>query len=200
MYKIITVEDKVRVPPRKFSLKADDAVKESLEERWEGVTDRRVGVVLAVTSIEKIGEGKIMPGDGGIHYPVEFRMLVYTPDTHEVVKGNVIDVTEFGVFVRMGPVDGMIHVSQLMDDYVSYDAKNAAFHGRESKRSVKEGDVVRARIVSVSMDANQFKIGLTTRQPSLGVLSWIEKEKKGGGASRPKEAKRPQKEKKKGRR
>jgi len=192
MYKILTIEDKIRVPPKKFHLNIDDAVKDSLEERWEGVTDRRLGIVLSVTSIDKVGEGKILPGDGSIHYPVAFKLLAYTPDNHEIIKGNAIDVTEFGVFVRMGPVDGMIHVSQIMDDYVSYDMKNSVFNGRESKRTIKEGDTVKARIVSVSLDTNQFKIGLTTRQPGLGVLSWIDKEKRSGG----KKEKKPEKDSK----
>src|SRR4030042_1001794 len=97
---------------------------------------------------------------------------------YEVVKGQVIDITGFGVFVRMGPVDGMVHVSQLMDDFVSYDSKNSIFLGRDSKRILKEGDVVRARIVSVSMGPDrQYKIGLTTRQPGLGSLSWLDKDR-----------------------
>jgi DNA-directed RNA polymerase subunit E' len=185
MYKILTIEDKIRVPPKKFHLNVTDAIKDSLEDRWEGITDRRLGVVLSVISIDSVEEGKILPGDGAIHYPVIFKLLAYTPDNHEVIKGNAIDVTEFGVFVRIGPVDGMIHVSQIMDDYVTYDGKNSTFHGRESKRTIKEGDTVKARIVSVSMDANQFKIGLTTRQTGLGVLAWIDKDKKTGGTRKP---------------
>jgi DNA-directed RNA polymerase subunit E' len=86
-----------------------------------------------------------------------------------------------------------------MDDFVSYDSKNSIFHGRESKRLLKEGDIVVSRVVSVSMDANQFKIGLTTRQPGLGALSWIEKEKKGirePRKERPREGKRGKKRRK----
>ncbi|MCX6814284.1 MAG: DNA-directed RNA polymerase [Candidatus Aenigmarchaeota archaeon] len=176
MYKMLMVEDKIRVPPAKFSLGSENAIKASLDERWEGTVDKNLGVVLSVVSIENTGEGKILPGDGAIHYPVTFSVIVYQPEMYEIVKGQVIDITEFGVFVRMGPVDGMVHVSQLMDDFVSYDAKNSIFLGRDSKRILKEGDVVRARIVSVSMGPDrQYKIGLTTRQPGLGALSWADK-------------------------
>lgn len=178
MYKVLTVRDKVRVPPSKFKLKRDYAIKASLEERWEGIIDKKLGVVLSVIDIGEVGEGQILPGDGAVHYPVDFELLVYFPEMHEVVKGYVIDVTEFGVFIRMGPLDGMVHVSQIMDDFVSYDDKNATFHGRESKRTMREGDPVRARIISVSMGANQYKIGLTTRQFGLGVLEWYERMKK----------------------
>jgi len=172
MYKILSVEDKIRVPPLKFDLSLEEAVKSSLEERWTGLIQRDVGVILAMVAVDNVGEGKILPGDGAIHYPVKFKMLVYKPELHELVKGNIIDVTEFGVFIRLGPLDGMVHVSQLMDDFVSYDQKRAVFVGRDSKRIMKEGDSVVARIISVSVDNNQYKIGLTTRQTGLGVVGW----------------------------
>jgi DNA-directed RNA polymerase subunit E' len=177
MYKIVTVKDKIRVPPIKFSMDVEEAIKSSLEERWEGVTDRRLGVILNVVSIDEMGEGKILPGDGALYYPVSFKMMVYKPENHNIVQGEVIDVTEFGVFVRIGPIDGMIHVSQIMDDFVSFDPKNMTFTGKESKRAIKNKDIVRARIISVSLE-KEYKIGLTTRQPGLGVLSWLEKKKK----------------------
>ncbi len=180
MYKVLKVKDKVRVPPAKFGLPMKDAIKASLEDRWEGIIDRRLGVVLSVTEVDEVGEGTILPGDGAIHYPVDFRILVYFPEMHELVKGYVIDVTEFGIFIRMGPLDGMVHVSQIMDDFVSYDNKNAIFMGRDTKRTLKEADLVKARVISISMQGGQYKIGLTTRQPGLGVLDWYDKSKHGG--------------------
>jgi len=177
MYRILTVEDKIQVPPAKFGLPLEEAVKASLEDRWEGLIDKELGVILCIVDVRDIGEGKILPGDGAIHYPVTFKLMVYYPELHELIKGYVIDVTEFGVFVRMGPVDGMIHVSQIMDDFVTYDPKNAVFLGRETKRSIKEGDTVKARVISVSLE-KQYKIGLTTRQPGLGCPNWAEKVKR----------------------
>lgn len=178
MYKIFDISDKIRVSPDKFGMNLEDAVKASLEEKLEGSIDKNLGVILSVMSIGEIGEGTIIPGDGALYYPVEFSVLTYIPEQHELVKGDVIDVTEFGVFVRIGPVDGMVHVSQLMDDFVSYDPKNLMFTGKKTKRRMKEKSVVFARIISVSMAENQYKIGLTTRQPGLGATEWYKKEEK----------------------
>jgi len=74
-------------------------------------------------------------------------------------------------------MDGLVHISQLMNDFVSYDSKNAVFIGKQTRKSLKEGDSVRARVISVSL-AKQQKIGLTMRQPLLGSLTWIEEEKR----------------------
>lgn len=177
MYKIITVTDRVRVPPEKLGKNVKQSVKEAIADKLEGTIDPKVGVILAVVDVEKIGEGKIVPTDAGVHYQTTFKLLVYKPELQEVVQGEVIDNTEFGAFVRLGPLDGLVHISQLMDDYVSYDNKNAVFLGKESKRTLREGDKVRGRIISISFTEQQ-KIGLTMRQPGLGAIQWIEAEKK----------------------
>jgi DNA-directed RNA polymerase subunit E' len=189
MYKIVEIEDDVRVPPSKFEFGLEDSVKASLVDKWEGIIEKGLGVILVVTGVKDVGEGRIFAGDGAVHYPVKFEMLVYRPEQNEIVHGEVIDVTEFGAFMRLGPVDGMVHVSQIMDDFVSYDRKNAIFTGKESKHRLKDGDVMRARIISVSVAGREYKIGLTARQPNLGCLEWI-KEGKGKGSKRAAPAKK----------
>jgi len=180
MYKLLEVEDKVKVHPSKFNLAVKDAIKATLQEKYEGTVNKQLGVVLSIDSIEDTKEGIILPEDGSIHYPTRFKLVVYQPEVQEVVAGEIIDVTEFGVFVRFGPVDGMIHVSQLMNDFVSFDNKSMVFLGKDSKRKVKQGDKFRARIISVSMEGNQYKVGLTGRQAGLGNPEWLEEDKKKG--------------------
>ncbi|MBI2075849.1 MAG: DNA-directed RNA polymerase [Candidatus Aenigmarchaeota archaeon] len=178
MFKILTVKDEVRVPPVKFDLELNEAVKQSLQETIEGKLNPDVGVFLAVTEIVNIGEGKIVPEDGAIFYPAEFRALTYMPELNEIVLGEVVDVTEFGAFTRIGPIDALVHVSQITDDKLAYDPKNSIFTGKKTGSRLKEGDIVRARVVGVSLGKGRSKISLTMRQPSLGALEWIEKGKK----------------------
>jgi len=185
MYRILTIKDVVKVPPTKLGMKLKDAVKESIADEYEGIVNKRIGVGLAVVSVDEVEEGKIYPGDASVHFPTTFRLLTYKPELHEVIIGEVIDNTEFGSFIRIGPVDGLVHISQLMDDFVSYDQKNAIYMGKETKKTLKEGDVVRARIIGVSIGKGpEGKIGLTMRQPGLGALHWLEEEKKKGKKSK----------------
>lgn len=171
MYQIVTVEDEISVPPQKLNLKLDTSVKESLEEKLEGKLNSEIGAILAVMDVEDIGEGSIMPGDPSVHYPVKFKILSWMPKENEVVEGEVVDITEFGAFVRCGALDGLVHISQVMDDFVSYDDKNGQLVGKQSRRILKEGDTIRARIISVSFK-EQSKLGLTMRQPYLGNVKW----------------------------
>ena len=91
--------------------------------------------------------------------------------------GKITDITNFGAFLNIGPVDGMIHVSQTMDDFISF-SKTKVLTGKETKQNLKVGDKCRARIIAVSYkDLANPKIGLTMRQPGLGKLEWIDEDK-----------------------
>ncbi len=178
MFKILTVKDDVRVLPTKFDMDTKDAIKESLQETVEGKLNPDIGVFLAITDVMNFGSGKILPEDEAIHYPAEFKVMIFRPELNEMLLGEVVDITEFGAFTRIGPLDALVHVSQIMDDRLSYDSKNAIFTGKKTGNKLKEGDVVRARIVGISLGKSRNKISLTMRQPCLGAIEWIEREKK----------------------
>lgn len=179
MFKILTVRGSVRVPPSKFGADINEAIKKSLQEQVEGKLDPEIGVFLVVTDISNVTGGDILPEDGAIYYQAEFKVLTYVPEVNEIVMGEVVDVAEFGAFARIGPIDGLIHVSQVMDDKVSYNPKMFTFTGKKTGLKLKQGDIVRARIASVSLGkGGRSKIALTMRQPILGAMEWIEKAKK----------------------
>ena len=65
--------------------------------------------------------GKMIPGDGGTFHRVEFQALTFYPKLQEIVNGELVDITDFGAFVRIGPTDALLHLSQVMDDYLKSD-------------------------------------------------------------------------------
>ena len=171
---------KKKFPGVKLSLHVNDSsqvIEDVLKEKLEGRVDKKIGMIVAITDIVEIGEGKILIGDGGVYYETTFDAIVFRPQIQEIIEGKVIEIVEFGAFVGIGPMDGLLHVSQISDEYISYDEKNARLVGKESGRELKEGDVVRVRIVAISLnerEPGESKIGLTMRQPALGKLEWIE--------------------------
>ena len=190
---MVTVQDEISVPPTKFDKDLKTSVCESIAEKMEGKIDNEIGIILSVMDIDNIGEGRILPGDPSVHYPVKFSLLTWMPKNHEIIEGEIVDIAEFGAFVRVGGFDGLVHISQVMDDFVSYDEKNAQLIGKQSKRILKEGDKVRARIISISFKESN-KIGLTMRQPLLGAMRWAVAEAKEAKEA----AKEVKKEEKKG--
>ena len=136
MYYKTKIVDKVRVPPKKLGAKLKDSLLEICQEDYEGRIKEAYGVIVAITGIGNIGEGHVIPGDGAAYYEAELEMLTYKPHIHEVVRGTVTEATEFGAFLRIGPIEGLVHVSQIMDDYINYDAKLPGFIGKKTERKI----------------------------------------------------------------
>jgi DNA-directed RNA polymerase subunit E' len=178
MFKLIKCQDVIRIPPGKFS---EDLKKVSIEElakKYEGTLSKELGYVVAVVSAEVSEVGKILPGDGATYNSVTFTLLTYKPEVQEIVEGEVAEVGDFGAFVRIGPMEALLHISQIIDDYVVYDEKHSTLMGKETKRKLSVGDKVRARITAVSLarGGTGGKIGITMRQPFLGKLEWIKED------------------------
>jgi DNA-directed RNA polymerase subunit E' len=178
MFKLITLQDTIRIPPNTFGNPLEAVGKEQVKAKYEGVVDEELGYVIAVSKVEVSPIGKIIPGDGATYHKVNFSLLTFYPVIQEIVEGDVVEIADFGAFVRIGPVDALLHVSQLMDDFISYDEKQGVLLGKESKRKVAAGDQVRVRITAVSLGraGSSGKIGVTARQPFLGKLEWLKED------------------------
>jgi DNA-directed RNA polymerase subunit E' len=190
MFNLITLRDTIRISPSKFDQPLDTAAYEELRGKYEGLVDENLGYVISVNKVEVNPVGRIVPGDGGTHHQVTFSIMTFFPQLQEVVEGEVVEVADFGTFLRIGPVDALLHVSQLMDDFISYDERQGILLGKESGRTIQRGDLFRVRLVAVSFPKGRSsgKIGVTARQPMLGKMEWIEGEVKAMEA--PKEEKK----------
>lgn len=180
MFKLVTCEDTIRIPPEKFGESLSKATYGQLKLKYEGIVSEDLGYVIAVANIKVDTMGKIIPGDGATYHKVTFTLLTFFPEIQEIVEGEVVEIADFGAFVRIGPIDALLHVSQIIDDYIAYDEKQGMLTGKETQRKLKVGDMVRVRITAVSLTKGGAggKIGVTARQPFLGKLEWIEEDVK----------------------
>ena len=178
MFKLVTLQDTIRIPPDTFGNPLGQVGRDQVKAKYEGVVDEELGYVIAVTRVDVSPIGKIIPGDGATYHKVTFSLLTFYPVLQEIVEGDVVEIADFGAFLRIGPVDALLHVSQLMDDYISYDEKQGVLQGKETKRKLASGDQVRVRITAVSLGrvGSSGKIGVTARQPFLGKLEWIKQD------------------------
>ncbi|MEM3374518.1 MAG: DNA-directed RNA polymerase [Candidatus Woesearchaeota archaeon] len=171
-YKIV-VKDHIRVHPKLFDKPVEEALLTQIKANYDSFISKDMGVVIDVLSVDEISEGKVIQGDGSAYYETTFTLLTLKPELQEVITGQIKDITDFGAFITMGPIEGMIHVSQTMDDFVSF-SKDKVLLGKDSKKSLKIGDKCRARVIAVSYkDITNPKFGLTMRQKGLGKLEWI---------------------------
>lgn len=172
------MEDTIRIPPETFGKPLDTVGYQQVKAKYEGIVDETLGYVIAAINVKVSPVGKIIPGDGATYHRVTFSLLTFYPTLQEIIEGEVVEIADFGAFVRIGPVDALLHVSQLMDDFISYDEKQGVLLGKETNRKLMVGDKVRVRITAVSLAraGGSAKIGVTARQPFLGKLEWIEED------------------------
>ena len=177
MFYKVRVKDHVRVPPKKFNLNKKDAVLKNITSSYENFVSKELGFVINVIDVGEVKEGVIVPGDGAGYYETEFDLLTFRPELNELVYGKIRDITDFGAFIDLGGVEGMVHISQSMDDFVSF-SKDKVLQGKKTNQSLKVGDKCKARIIAVSYkDLNNPKIGLSMRQEGLGKIDWLEQQK-----------------------
>ena len=176
MFYEVLVTDHVRVEPNKFGMDTDTAVRTQLEESYSGFQDKEIGTVVAVLEVKEVKEGIIIPGDGAAYYESTFKLIVFKPELQELAYGQIEEITNFGAFISLGPIRGMIHISQTMYDFVSF-SDTGILTVKDGNKNLVQGDKCMARIVAISYKGEEPKIGLTMRQPGLGKLDWVKAEK-----------------------
>jgi DNA-directed RNA polymerase subunit E' len=190
----------VRIPPERLGIKLETVLPELAQQQFEGKLVDGQNLTVMIRDVTPIDEGHIIHGDAGVYQEVEYNALLFRPELQEVVEGSIVEIRKFGAFVRFGPLDGLLHVSQVMDDRVNIDEHNQRLVGVETKKDLKVGYKVRGRIVSLSLSEispRDSRIGLTMRQPGLGRLEWIveaHKKAEERGGKRPAEKPAPKKE------
>jgi len=189
LFSISTLVDVVRIPPSLFGTTLKKAAVNILKEKYESMINADLGYIIMILDAKVDEMGKMIAGDGGTFHKVEFEALTFYPKLQEIVQGEIVDITDFGAFVRIGPTDALLHLSQVMDDYLKSDVKSGMILANQSGRTLKVGSTLRARITAVSLGkaAAMGKIGITCRQPFLGAEDWIKEEikKAGGGKDEP---------------
>ena len=174
MFTLVELEDIVGIPPRDFGKPLREVALEQLRNAYEGTTIEELGYVVMVVDVDVDPLGFLLPRDGSTYHKARVRLLTFIPRIQEVGEGEVVEITEFGAFIRVGPMDALLHISQIMDDYISYDERHSILIGKKTGKKLEVGDDVRFKIVAVSLTPGAAgKIGVTTRQPYLGKLEWV---------------------------
>lgn len=71
-----------------------------------------------------------------------------------VIEGTVKSIRDFGVFVDLGGVDGMVHLSELSHR-----------HGVRPSALVKVGDKVRVKVLEADRDKNRISLSMKALEP-----------------------------------
>jgi small subunit ribosomal protein S1 len=75
----------------------------------------------------------------------------------DTMEGTVRKIMDFGAFVDLGGVDGLIHINDLSHERVNHGAKNV-------ERFLSEGQKVTVQIMKLDWDTNRISLGMKQLQ------------------------------------
>lgn len=75
----------------------------------------------------------------------------------DTLQGTVRKIMDFGAFVDLGGVDGLVHLNDLTHERVNHGAKSVA-------KYVSEGQQVTVQVLKIDWDANRISLGIKQLQ------------------------------------
>ena len=178
MFAILHLRDSVLIPNHLLSAPLKETIIQILKEKYESMINSELGYVIMIIDVEVDQNNKINSSEGTTYNGVDFRLLTFYPRLLEIIEGEVVEITDFGCFVRIGPIDALLHLSQIADEFVRADVKGGMIVAEGGKK-IKLASRLRARITSIS-NPEKFgmgKIGLSCRGFFLGPREWVKAKK-----------------------
>jgi ribonuclease R len=75
--------------------------------------------------------------------------------------GIISSVTSFGIFIELeNTIEGLVHVSNMIDDYYIYDEKNHTLTGERLRRVYRLGDEVRIKVVKADIETRTIDFAI----------------------------------------
>lgn len=76
----------------------------------------------------------------------------------EEFDGIITGVTNFGLFIQLQEVyvEGLVHISELPEDYYDFDSKRHRLVGQRAKKSYRLTDKLRVRVAKVNLEQRQI--------------------------------------------
>ena len=180
MFYEVVLKDKIRIPPSMLNMEVGDAALSIVRDLYERRFIKDVGFVLLIEKAKIEKEGVVIPGDPYIYYEVSFTSVVFSLSVNEVMRGFVKDIVDFGAFVSLGPLEGLLHISQISGSKYVFDKKTKSLVSQKEKKTVKKGDVVLVKVSTISWKNTipDTKVGVTMRGSGLYDEEWKKEKKK----------------------
>ncbi|KAJ4831700.1 hypothetical protein Tsubulata_046694 [Turnera subulata] len=105
------------------------------------------GYFLAVTTLDKIGEGKIRQHSGDVLFPVVFSCITFKILKGEILEGTADKIMKHGVFLRCGPIENAYLSHAKMPGYQFLPGENPEFLSEKGSK-IRKGAVVRVVVMA----------------------------------------------------
>lgn len=102
MFMLTTIVDTIRIPPFRLKEPTLTAIHKEMDLKFPNRVIMDVGLVISRYGNAKIGDGVCVAGDGGAHFEVLAKLLVFRPFLNQVCVGTIVKSNEQGLQVSLG--------------------------------------------------------------------------------------------------
>ena len=100
---------------------------------------------------------------------IKLKLLTYLSDRLGLeLEAIITGVADYGFFgqAQTLPIEGLVHISTLPDDYYYFDEASHSLAGQRHKRRYRLGDKVKVKVVRVDLQRRQldFRVVETKRR------------------------------------
>ena len=86
----------------------------------------------------------------------------------EDFEGIISSVTSFGMFVELpNTIEGLVHISDLNDDYYNYDERHLCLIGERTKKIYRLGDEIKVKCSKVDIDAHEIYFEIVSNDENI---------------------------------
>ncbi|KAI3469688.1 hypothetical protein Pfo_026351 [Paulownia fortunei] len=131
-----------------------------------------IGYFLAITTLDRIGEGIVRQHSGDLLFPVDFSCITFKMFPGEVLEGVVHKILKHGVFLRCGPAEKVYISHHKMADYQYVPGENPFFRNGKSS-IIEKGTLVRFLVLAEKYDEAEkdFRAVVSLEGDFLGPIS-----------------------------
>ncbi|GMH53547.1 hypothetical protein TrST_g6839 [Triparma strigata] len=101
MFFLTTIADTLRITPGDFGTGDTTSIIAAINATYPEKVIMDVGLCIALYDVIRVGSSLIHAADGGAHFEVVFRVVVFKPFIGEVITGTVLNCTKEGIDVTL---------------------------------------------------------------------------------------------------
>lgn len=150
---------------------ADLVVHRTLAERDGKRTPRRgaeelAGIAEHISTTERVAAEA--ENESSKLKKLEFLQLQLTEKNPQIFRAVVIEVRNYGLLIELPDVllTGLVHISSLQDDFYVFDGARRRLMGRQSKRLLAVGDILKVVVARIDIFKQQADFAIVDDRPA----------------------------------
>lgn len=146
-------------------------VEQQVTDEVEGKCMGKYGYVIRVLGIDAMAPGLVDNDSGCVNINILYSCIMLRPFKNEVLDAVVFNAADDnGFFARVGPLEIYVHKYNMMEDMKFDYHAGDAWVSDDGEIAIKDGSIVRLRVLGVQIDVGQMTVMASIKDPCLGQL------------------------------